>query len=482
MGTAGEHARIVRVVLVSPGDVPRERAAAQTAVEELNRGAVGSRGCQLSLWRWETDARPGMNRRGPQGLIDEAMNIEDADVVVGVFWKRFGTPIEEADSGTEHELRRAWAAWKERGRPEVMVYFGTRAYSPKTPEELAQWKRVLEFKQALPEQQFWWPYRTVAEFERLLRQHLMRFVLSRVAVDGDSTSAEPDTQEQTSAPEAASSGDFQPTDLAPGPPPHRAQENHASTAPHPATTESRIDAGALTATEPATLASAAYASNPTPVSTRSRIAISIAIVSATLVGSLLLATGALRGSPSAPAKKALTVLAPPVRTSQSPSGNPPRGSRHPPGLNAQQRSAALELATFVRGRGESGSLTLIRDCHWNLTLPTAAVARIHCNNQGNVVTYTRFRTNGAQDAYFRWWSEMGPVLSVRNAGHCQRRLTWTLWDRFSNAGHESGRVAFRRRGGRAIIAWTYADKPTVAVATASTSAVPRLCLAWWFGD
>ena len=129
-------------------------------------------GCRLSLWRWEIDARPGMHLQGPQGLIDELMEIQDADVVVGVFWKRFGTPTARGSSGTEHELRRAWAAWLEQGRPEVMVYFCTRAYSPKTSDELVQWQRVLEFQQALPEQQLWWPYTTVTKFERLLREHL----------------------------------------------------------------------------------------------------------------------------------------------------------------------------------------------------------------------------------------------------------------------------------------------------------------------
>jgi hypothetical protein len=171
----------IRVVVVSPGDVARERMVAQAVVDELNRGVAADRGCWLSLWRWETDARPGMHLQGPQGLIDELMCLQDVDIVVGVFWKRFGTPTGAADSGTEHELRRAWAAWREQGRPEVMVYFCTRAYSPKTPEELAQWQRVLEFQQALPEQQLWWRYASVATFERLLREHLTVLVLSRVA-------------------------------------------------------------------------------------------------------------------------------------------------------------------------------------------------------------------------------------------------------------------------------------------------------------
>jgi hypothetical protein len=92
-------------------------------LDELNRTIAIERNTLLSLWRWEADSRPGMHLQGPQGLIDELMEIRDADLVIGLFWKRFGTPTAEANSGTEHELRRAWAAWKAQGHPDVMVYF-----------------------------------------------------------------------------------------------------------------------------------------------------------------------------------------------------------------------------------------------------------------------------------------------------------------------------------------------------------------------
>lgn len=105
-------AEIVRVVVVSPGDAAAERKAVVSVVDELNRRVAPAQGCWLSVWRWETDARPGLHLEGPQGLIDERMAIGDADVVIGIFWKRFGTPTGDADSGTEHELRRAWAAWR----------------------------------------------------------------------------------------------------------------------------------------------------------------------------------------------------------------------------------------------------------------------------------------------------------------------------------------------------------------------------------
>jgi hypothetical protein len=77
---------IVRVVVVSPGDVMAERKANVSVVDGLNHRLAPAQGCRLSVWRWETDARPGLHLDGPQGLIDERMQISDADVVIGIFW------------------------------------------------------------------------------------------------------------------------------------------------------------------------------------------------------------------------------------------------------------------------------------------------------------------------------------------------------------------------------------------------------------
>jgi hypothetical protein len=178
MAWSPELVRVVRIVVVSPGDLMVERRRLEAVVDELNRRLARERGCRLSLWRWETDSHPGLHLEGPQGLIDGAMRIEDADVVVGIFWKRFGTPTPDADSGTEHELRRAWRAWRESGRPQVMVYFCQRPYMPKSTVETVQQQRVLRFREEMPEQQLWWTYTTAGDFERAVREHLMAFILA----------------------------------------------------------------------------------------------------------------------------------------------------------------------------------------------------------------------------------------------------------------------------------------------------------------
>jgi hypothetical protein len=149
-------------------------------VDELNCRLAPTQGCRLSVWRWETDARPGLHLEGPQGLIDERMQMDDADVVVGIFWKRFGTPTGDADSGTEHELRRAWEAWREQGRPDVMVYFCKR---PATPQSNRASRYLI--RQANPDPSTMWiPAQMSAGFPRDVSGSSHSFVSARIGVAG----------------------------------------------------------------------------------------------------------------------------------------------------------------------------------------------------------------------------------------------------------------------------------------------------------
>lgn len=172
--------QVLRVVVASPGDVQAERDTLSVVVEELNHGIAQDRGLRLELSRWETDAYPGFHPEGPQGLIDSILRIEDCDLLIGIFWKRFGTPVKDAQSGTEHEFRRAYEAWQQKRRPQIMVYFNRKAYAPRTKEETDQWGQVLELQQSFPKEGLWWPYKSKAQFEKLVRQHLTRFIREEI--------------------------------------------------------------------------------------------------------------------------------------------------------------------------------------------------------------------------------------------------------------------------------------------------------------
>ena len=168
-----EQARILRVVVASPADVAAEREAVVRAAEEVNRNTGRGRGLRLEVYRWETDARPGFNPEGPQGVIDPFLRIEGCDLLVAIFWKRFGTLTPDGRTGTEHEFNLAYQAWKETRRPEIMMYFR------RQPEgfEDEQSRLVNQFQARFPTEGLWWSYDDDGEFENLVRNHLTRFVL-----------------------------------------------------------------------------------------------------------------------------------------------------------------------------------------------------------------------------------------------------------------------------------------------------------------
>lgn len=56
--------RLVRIVAISPGDVMQERERLAAVVDELNRHVAPAHGCELKLWRYESDAHPGVHHRG----------------------------------------------------------------------------------------------------------------------------------------------------------------------------------------------------------------------------------------------------------------------------------------------------------------------------------------------------------------------------------------------------------------------------------
>lgn len=171
-----ENKRTLRIVLVSPGDVSAEREVVAAVVSEVDGITCRNLVPPLAweLWRWETDSYPGLHLEGPQGIIDDRLRIDQSDIVIGVFRRRFGTPTADADSGTEHEIRLAIKAWKAHGAPRVMLYFAEDLGDGAAVQTDEQYLKVQAFKRELMEQEkaLVWSFRDIANFESHLRRHL----------------------------------------------------------------------------------------------------------------------------------------------------------------------------------------------------------------------------------------------------------------------------------------------------------------------
>jgi small GTP-binding protein len=168
--------RILRIVVASPSDVQPERDVLPSVIDEVNRIVAADRGLHLELSRWETDAHPGFHTQGPQGLIDPILKITDCDLLIGIFWKRFGTPTADGQTGTEHEFHLAYQAWREKRNPQIFIYFNQKPYTPKSKIDAEQWGKVLEFRDKFPKEDLSWPYKGKAQFEKMVRDHLINYI------------------------------------------------------------------------------------------------------------------------------------------------------------------------------------------------------------------------------------------------------------------------------------------------------------------
>jgi hypothetical protein len=176
--------RVIKVFVASPGDVVEERKAVEPVVSEINRTLGDQLGCRLEVVMWETDAYAASSPFGPQPIIDSQIDITGMDVVIGIFWTRFGTDTGFGLSGSAHEIQRALEASMRRGKPHVMVYFCDRAARIQSVNDAEQQKKVLELREQLGKRALTFSYEQAAQFKDLVRQHLAAFIQKHVEASG----------------------------------------------------------------------------------------------------------------------------------------------------------------------------------------------------------------------------------------------------------------------------------------------------------
>jgi hypothetical protein len=153
----------------------------------LNRNNAIERDVQFRVLGWKRDVRPRVHKKGPQGPIDEDLPIEKCDIVIGILWKRFGTPIPEmgGETGTLHEIRNAIAASRKSGKPEVVLCFNDEPYSPRTVEESEQWTQVLRFRHGEEARGLELAYEGAADFREKIRDYLEKYLKDHYPVTPD---------------------------------------------------------------------------------------------------------------------------------------------------------------------------------------------------------------------------------------------------------------------------------------------------------
>jgi formylglycine-generating enzyme required for sulfatase activity len=200
-------AQIVRLFIGSPSDVATERSYVADVAAALNHNMADERDVQFKVVGWETDARARVHKQGAQGPIDEDLPVEQCDIVVGILWKRLGTPIREmgGETGTEHEIRAAIAASRQSGRPEVVLCINKAPYFTEDEEEIEQAALVVKFRKEIRGLEL--AYNGAADFRDKIRDYLEKYLIQHhrvtpgrvpAAIGGDPTRYVKALREETS--------------------------------------------------------------------------------------------------------------------------------------------------------------------------------------------------------------------------------------------------------------------------------------------
>ncbi|HXS95063.1 MAG TPA: hypothetical protein VN736_10690 [Candidatus Limnocylindrales bacterium] len=175
----------IRVIISWPSDVAEERRAVREAADSANRILKQLKGGrEFEVVDWLSDVGPGLHSQGPQGKIDEVLSIETADIMIGIFWRRFGNPDAAGITGTEHELDRAYESYRLISKPDVWLYFNQEPFTPRTAEDAEQSAMVLRFKQKHRSDGLYRDYKTLTEFSFAVLTDLLQYGVRDIASSG----------------------------------------------------------------------------------------------------------------------------------------------------------------------------------------------------------------------------------------------------------------------------------------------------------
>ena len=166
---------VYKVLIASPGDVGTERTEVEEAIKDLNKNVFGNLGIHLEPIRWENDCYPSVGTDS-QAVVHEQLG-DDYNVLIGIFWKKIGTPTPRAPSGTIDEFDRAYARWVNTKSPKIMFYFRR---GPVNLDEV-KWEElrpIEEFRERLRQTGvLFWDYNDEEHFAKLIKMHLNSVIL-----------------------------------------------------------------------------------------------------------------------------------------------------------------------------------------------------------------------------------------------------------------------------------------------------------------
>jgi hypothetical protein len=157
-------AKVFNVMLASPNDVFDERQAATETVHEWNNIHSLTKKIILMPLGWEYNSAPAFGDR-PQEIINNQI-LKHADLLIGIFWTRIGTPTGKAVSGTVEEIEEHIKLEKP-----AMLYFSNKPVVPDSIDD-DQYKAVKRLKEEYKNTSLMETFSSLEDFKTKFRRQL----------------------------------------------------------------------------------------------------------------------------------------------------------------------------------------------------------------------------------------------------------------------------------------------------------------------
>ncbi len=158
-------ATVIETFIATPSDIVQERAFIREIINEWNIVNSKTRNVILKDLGWENDIYSSFSDGRPQESINKQI-LEDADLLIGVFWTRVGTPTGDYISGSVEEITKHINAHKP-----VLLFFSDMPVRLDSVDQ-NQYQKLLDFKKWCQEIGIYNSYDNPEDFVKIFTRQL----------------------------------------------------------------------------------------------------------------------------------------------------------------------------------------------------------------------------------------------------------------------------------------------------------------------
>ena len=154
----------VKVMIVSPSDVPKkQREIVKNALYHWNEINFSSK-IVFSVLGYDINAHADSDSN-PQESLNHQL-LEQADLIIAIFWTKLGTPTKEYSSGSVEEISKHI----EKGK-HASIFFSNKSIEPKLlndSERKEQYKKLINYKESIQNKTYYKEFSSEKEFKKKL--------------------------------------------------------------------------------------------------------------------------------------------------------------------------------------------------------------------------------------------------------------------------------------------------------------------------